>query len=223
MGAFSQLSAYFTEGIVAVARKLRYSEENLLILQNKERELQCRFPETYENLLSCEHNKDYRTPMEYGQDLVASWVFEDYTMQALLNAGLDIEKAGADKNRIILPHAKISTHSDYFVTWCDEKVLLELMSDYTGFWSRESRMHLRNDKYLALKEHNSLFLGIDTQGKKFLFLDFTEPMRAQYIEHHRPYGDKPAYEITLPDGILKPLKMERIIKQIKLAIISRQF
>lgn len=33
------------------------------------------YPDTFSNLNSCGHNRDARTAIEYGQDLVASWLF----------------------------------------------------------------------------------------------------------------------------------------------------
>ena len=221
MGAFEQLSVCFRDGIVAVAQRLGYSEANVLIMEGNEAELRRRFPDVYANLLSCGHNKDARTYMEYAQDLVSSWVFEDFIMSELSNAGLEISKAGADRDREILAHANVSADSDYSVEWQGKEVLLELMSDYTGYWTRTGRMDLRDSKYLKLERNESLFLGISTQDRKFIFLDFSEDIPARYIDSHRPYGGKPAYQIHVNEDMLVPFNIARLVETIKAAIEMR--
>lgn len=221
MGAFAQLSACFRNGLIPTAERLVYSESNLLILEGNELELRRRYPEVYNNLLSCAHNKDNRTYMEYAQDLVASWVFEDFIMDELEGAGLEITKAGADKNRTILAHASVSADSDYSVEWEGKSVLMELMSDYTGYWARTGCMDLRDSKYLKLERNRSLFLGISTQDRTFIFMDFNDDIPARYINSHRPYGGKPAYQIRVNEDMLVPFNIERLVETIKSAISIR--
>ncbi len=218
MGAFTQLSACFRGGLMPTAERLGYSESNLLILEGNELELRQKYPNVYNNLLSCSHNKDHRTYMEYAQDLVASWVFEDFIMNELESAGLEIEKAGADKNRTILAHANVSADSDYSVQWEGKSVLLELMSDYTGYWARTGCIDLRDSKYLKLERNRSLFLGISTQDRKFIFLDFNYDIPARYISSHRPYGGKPAFQIRMNNEMLVPFNIEKLVEIIKQAI-----
>lgn len=218
MGAFTQLSACFRGGLIPTAERLGYSESNLLILEGDEHELRQKYPNVYSALLSCVHNKDSRTYLEYAQDLVASWVFEDYIMDKLSTAGLEIEKAGADKNRTILAHANVSADSDYSVQWEGKSVLLELMSDYTGYWARTGCIDLRDSKYLKLERNRSLFLGISTQDRKFIFLDFNYDIPARYISSHRPYGGKPAFQIRMNNEMLVPFNIEKLVEIIKQAI-----
>lgn len=68
------------------AKDLNYSESNTLILAGDEQTLKTKYPVVYANLLSYGHNKDGRTYMEYAQDLVASWIFEDDLMAQLTGA-----------------------------------------------------------------------------------------------------------------------------------------
>lgn len=221
MGAFNQLSAYYPEGLVNKANELNYSNANLLILVGDEQGLKCFYPEIYDNLLSCRHNKDGRSFMEYAQDLVASWIFEDDIMSQLKAGGLIIECAGTDKKREILAHKNVSAGSDYLVCWEGKRILLELMSDYTGYWTRYGQMDLRDDKYTKLKMSSSLFLGVSTKDQKFIFLDFSADTKATYIPSHRPYGYKPAYQIKFDKSNLLPFNFGRLVELIKNTIQSR--
>ena len=103
MSAYSEYSKMFREGIVAKARELNYSAENLCILEGNITLLREQFPNTYSNLMSCLHNRDSRQPMDYAKDLVASWIFEDTIVQKLSEYGIATTLAGADSNRELLP------------------------------------------------------------------------------------------------------------------------
>ena len=103
--------------LVPIAKSLNYPESSITVLQGNLVGLKAKFPQIHSNLLSCRHNKDKRTPLEYGKDLVASWFFEDYLMEELTNAGLSIAASGADKDREILPNLIVLSSSDCEVTY----------------------------------------------------------------------------------------------------------
>ena len=218
MAAFNQLNAYYKQGIVQKAKELNYSDANVLILLGDEEALKSKYPDVYANLLTCKHNKDSRTYIKYAQDLVASWVFEDDLMSQLAAGGLIIQGAGADKERKILSRAKVSAGSDFLVSWQGKQVLLELMSDYSGYWKRNGYLDLRDSKYNKLKNSSSLFLGISTQDQKFLFLDFSTDIDATFVEHHPPYGFKPAYQVHFDRENLLPFDVKRLVEVIKSAM-----
>ena len=88
MGAFTGAQTFFNCPLVEVARRLGYSQDNVLILQGDLQALQNSFPETYRNIMSCRHHRDNRTPLEYAQDLVASWLVEDSFLEILNSNGL---------------------------------------------------------------------------------------------------------------------------------------
>ena len=83
MGAFVGAQNFFSKSLVEVARGLDYIQDNLLILEGDIQALQNLFPETYRNIMSCQHHRDNRTPLEYAQDLVASWLVEDSFLDIL--------------------------------------------------------------------------------------------------------------------------------------------
>ena len=204
MGAYKYMSSLHPD-LVDKAKQYGYSESSICILKGDEAKLKAEFPETYKNLNSCKHNRDSRTAMEYGQDLVASWLFEDYLMESLHEAGIAIIGAGADKNREVLPNTKVSASSDCVVSYEGKERLLELMSDYTGYWAKYGKMELRDAKFTKMKSSKSLFLGVSTVDNKYILLDMGGEFDVKFIESYFLYGGKPAYSVKLPKQSMKDL------------------
>jgi len=214
MGAFSELSNNFFKNIIEKAKELNYSESNILILQGNLNELKDKFPDVYSNLISCTHNRDKRTPLEYGQDLVASWLFEDCLVDSLKKQGFEISLSGADSGREILATSKVSSNSDTTVTYMGKSLQMEIMSDYTGYWARTNKIDLRDEKYTKLKRTSSLFLGVSTKDTTYVMIDFSQNVNHQYIDSHRPYGGKPCYSISITASQLKKFTIGNIINDI---------
>ena len=220
MGAYAQYSKMFRNGIIAKAEELGYSSANVCILKGDMHALETNYPETYANLISCRHNRDARTPIEYGRDLVASWIFEDTLVQKLAEGGLKPSLAGADRDREVLATAKVSASSDCHISDAGKSRYLEIMSDYTGWWERTGHIDLRDSKYKKLQAENALFLGVCTTSNKFILLDFTTGLGAAYIPAHIPYGGKPAYSIPVKKDTLKPFSMPSLIGELKRLICA---
>ena len=197
-----KLEEFFGESVINLARKLNYSEDNILILESNEAKLKELYPETYSNLLSCKHNRDSRTSMEYAQYLVSSWVFEDYLLQTLNDVGLNIRLSGEDRTRKLLKSSKIKSSSDYFIEYKGKTAFIELANDYTGYWKKNGQCDLRDDKYLHIKSEGeksnySLLLGIDFVNNKFFIIDLNlDNLNVKYSDYFFAYG-KPAYSIML--------------------------
>ena len=213
MGAYQHMLSLYPD-LVDMAIRFGYPESSLCILRGEEAKLRQDFPETYVNLSSCKHNRDHRTAMEYGQDLVSSWLFEDLLMEQLQKAGITIENAGADKNREVLPNSKVSASSDCLVSYNGKERLLELMSDYTGYWSKYGKMELRDSKFSKMKNTNSLFLGVSTKDNKYILLDMSREFEAAFIPSYFLYGGKPAYSVKLPKAAMKELDFNAIVEDI---------
>lgn len=214
MGAFTGVTALLGD-LTSIAVSLGYPDSSICVLKGDIELLKKEFPQTYSNLISCRHNRDHRTPIEYGQDLVASWIYEDYLIEQLSRCGLSIVRAGADKNREILANTKVSSASDCQISFngCSRK--LEIMNDYKGYWSKYGNIDLRDDKFEKLCKENSIFLGTAPQDNKYIIIDFTKPINAEYIPSHFPYGGKPAYKINGIGKSLKDLNYQEIVKDIK--------
>lgn len=215
MGAFTGSQNFFNYTLTDVARRLRYSQDNLLILEGDIQSLQNLFPETYRNIMSCRHHRDNRTSLEYAQDLVASWLVEDSFLDVLNSNGLQATLDGADRNRRILANVKTSASSDFIVSYkgCSRK--LELMNDYTGYWARTGLLDLRDSKYQSLTAEQSLFLAVSTTTREFSLYDFREEIPARFIPSHIPYGGKPAYQIKITNDMMAEATSYNITEAVK--------
>ena len=222
MGAYSQYSRMFRNGIIAKAIELQYSADNICILEGDMRKLEREHRQTYDNLMSCTHNRDNRLPIEYARDLVASWIFEDSLVQKLQEGGLQINLSGADRNRQLLATSRVSASSDCQISYNGVSRHAEIMSDYTGYWERTGRMELRDEKYLELVREKAIFLGICAIGAswKYILIDFAKPVAATYIPSHRPYGGKPAYSLRIERTALMNFMMPPLIEHLKSMISS---
>ena len=215
MGAFVGAEHFFNKPLIEVAKQLHYDEDNLLILQGKEQELKERYPNIYKNILSCRHNADKRTPMEYAQDLVASWLVEDSFFKVLNHGALRVDLGGTDSQRKVLSKSKVKTNSDFFVHYHDKSLKIELMNDYTGFWDKYHKLHLRDDKFVRMKNGGCLLLAVSTVNKNHALFDFNKGFNAKYIPSHRQYGGKPAYELEISSDIMRPATSQNIICSVK--------
>ena len=222
MGAYSQYSRMFKNGIISKAIELHYSADNICILEGDIGKLEREHRQTYDNLMSCRHNRDNRLPIEYARDLVASWIFEDTLVQQLQEGGLQINLSGADRNRKLLATSKVSASSDCQISFNGLSRHTEIMSDYTGWWERTGHMELRDDKYLKLEREKAIFLGVCATAAswKYILLDFAKPVSASYIASHRPYGGKPAYSIRIERAALTNFTMPPLIERLKSMISS---
>ena len=220
MSAFSGVTLYFNKNgksLPEAAKQFHYSQANVLILEGKENELKTQFPQIYSNLRSCGHHADRRTPLEYGRDLVASWLFEDDFLAAI-NTSPNVRVAldGADRNREILPNIRTSAGSDYKIilpSGVERK--LELMCDYSGFWTKTGRLHLRDAKYENMVRSNSLFVAVSVTTAEFTLYDFSREVPSVFIRSHRPFGGKPAHEISIRARDMKPYTPENLISEIE--------
>lgn len=217
MGAYNGLSELWGDKLIEYAVKLGYHESNLLILEGNSNSLKSKYPEIYRNLLSCAHHADKRTFIQYGQDLVSSWVFEDLFLRLMNCDGFAIKRAGADQERMILPSHDTSASSDYIISNSSGKtLLLELVNDYTGFWHRTETLHLRDNKYLQLKDNKAILVAVSISGgdSSYALFDFSKQINARYISSHRPYGYKPAYEIYASREMYSKLSSKEIRERI---------
>ncbi len=216
------LEKFFDKDVISVAKQMGYDEDNILILENKEEELKQRYPEIYNNLISCRHNRDFRTPMQYAQDLVCSWLYEDYLLSELTKKGLNIKLSGEDRNRKILKSAKVSSNSDYMVELNNKKAFIELANDYTGYWKNKQQCDLRDDKFLHIKNGTenadySFLLGVDFKNVEFFLIDVNKSDNITYSKYHYAYH-KPVYSINLTNTVFQKFTVDNIYSAIKDAL-----
>lgn len=210
---YDELSNFFPISLVELAKKLDYDKDNLLVLESDEKNLETMYPKTYENILSCIHNRDIRTPMQYARDLVASWLFEDYLVYKFNELGYSLLLKGKDSTRKILSNLNVGAESDALFTYSGKEVNIEIINDYTGFWFKNKKMHLRDAKFIKLRNEKSILLAISIKDRSFIVMPITENTGYKYINSHFPYGGKPAYEIKISNKFLD-FNVKEIIKNI---------
>jgi len=215
--AFDGLNQYFERGVLEQAKRYNYSEPNILILKNNlayDFELKWKYPQICENIFSCSKQSDKREPLDFARDIVAGWVFEDYIMQMMRSEVFAVKLGGADKEREILPANKVTYRSDFVLKYQKKSYKLELMTNYTGYWSNCGRFHLRCDKYKDLVEEKCFLLGVCIVSNRFLLIDFDEAPKSKRIEHL--VWKKPAQEIEICDSVLfYNLTSEEIVGQLQ--------
>ncbi len=222
---YIMLQNFFNESLIDIAKDMNYSEENIIILEGDESLLKRKYPEIYENLLSCSHNRDFRTPIQYAQDLVCSWLYEDYLLKRLMQNGLEIRLSGEDRNRKLLKSTRVKANSDYLVEYNGKSVFVELANDYTGYWMRTLKCDLRDDKFLQIKNEiknadYSLLLGVDFNNMKFFIVDVVnDENNITYSSYHYAFR-KPAYSIDLRRVRFYDFTIENICNVIKNIIIK---
>ena len=216
---YEMLERFFDETMINIAKKMGYSEENIIILENNEEKLKRDYEDVYNNLKSCRHNRDGRTEMEYAQDLVCSWIFEDYLIYNLKLSGLNVELSGADFERKILQSSSVSSKSDLIIKGSKINIYIEVVNDYRGYWAKNKKVDLRDDKYLHIKSlasgnNKSFLLGIDFCNKKFFLFDINNNQDVKYEPFHYAYR-KPAYSIDLKNIEYHDFSFEKICIEIK--------
>ncbi|MCT7561970.1 hypothetical protein [Aliarcobacter butzleri] len=216
---YQALEKLYKIPLVDMATKLNYHKSNIYILKDKFDLLKKDFPEIYNDLLTCIHQKDNRTYQEYAKDLISSWIFEDTLLKYLSNSKLEVVLSGSDKNRIILKNAKVETTADYLIKKQNKQRYIELINSYTPYWANTKRIELRDNKYLKMKEKNVLLLCIDIYSNIFYIINIAILENIRFIEYHKAYG-KPAYSIDIKDLIPYELSLLNLIKQIEIAMDS---
>lgn len=209
---FKEIQKLFKSRLQDIAKDLDYPEDTICVLSGEEQRLASEYPDTYQSITTV-HHRDARTSFQYAMDLAASWIMEDYIINQLKIKGLSIERAGEDKERKMLSSKKISSNSDCKVLLNGQEIPLELVNDYKGYWAKNKKIDLRDDKYLNMVKKKSLLLGISTKDQKYILLNFAKDIKAKHIENHYAYH-KPAYSIPITPDMLKDLDFSAIAEVI---------
>lgn len=201
-GAFEYLNSCFPQGMTKVAHSLGYPEETVNILNsaiNTDDELADMYPDIYARLITCEHQCDTRSILAYSREIIAAWVAEDTILNKLKAAGMDAYLSGTDAERELLRNTGVKASADMTVRIGDHKQKVELVCDYTGFWTKKRKIHLRDHKLYQLARSDADILCIDMRNKQFYLFsarDVEGSMAVTHLSKH-PVWAKPAEEISL--------------------------
>jgi len=143
---------------------------------------------------SLRYLRDSRTAEEYACDLILGWAIEDAVV-LVLSSYTRIVRCSADRERVFLQ--RTNTKPDLIVQTADnEYTPIEIVVDFTGYWLREGRLHIRHEKYEEMKKSRCLIIGFDLLNKKFFIFEAGWPPE-KVIDSHTPYGGKKVYCIDL--------------------------
>lgn len=198
---YNSISRFLNSDLIRLATEYGYSQDNIYILQGNEAALRTEYPETYRNLQTCNHQRDTRNIMDYGKDVVSSWILEDYLSKTLSNDNFTVTLTGADRERRILPNTEVGSQNDYIIQFSDNRppVSMELVNDHGTFWAGKKKMHLRDDKYRHILNNQSYVFALALPAKIFAIFHINEITSVKHIASHRAYGGKPAKELDILD------------------------
>jgi len=201
--------------ILDLAQEMKYPEDLIFILIKDEKSLETKYPITFSNLVSCNHQKDSRGYLDYGRDLITSWLLEDYFLNELKKLGLAIELSGNDKERKILKNTKTSANSDFEIEINDKKLKMELVFDFTDYCLKNNKIDLRDNKIEKLIESNSFLLGYIVNSSKFFLINLSslDSNKITEIKFH-PIYKKPATSIKLYKEDFKDFSFIEILKEL---------
>lgn len=213
-----KLERFFKMSIVDIIKQYKLPTYILYIIDGNEKELKTKYPNIHKNILSCAHATDQRTPLQYARDVALAWIFETYVMQNLRMAGLELERNGGDKNYNFLQGTDISSDSDFKV----RGRRLELICNYTDYWTRYNYIDLRESKAKHLYQYNSLVLGITLDQPYCLLINFAKYLPNEYIPEYPPFGGKSAHKILITDDMKVGVNFNEIADKINYIITHQE-
>lgn len=206
-----KLEEFFGASILEIIEKYHLPHYMYYIMKGEEEFLKKHYGNIYKSIKSCAHASDSRSLIQYAKDIVMAWVFETYVMKNLQNHGLDIVRNGGDKDYQFLHGTEISSESDFMVGM----QRIELICNYTDYWSKHGCIDLRESKAKHLYQSESLVLGITLQQEYCLIIDFSKYLPNEYIENYPPFGGKSAHRIMITTDMKVPVNFTLIVQKIK--------
>jgi hypothetical protein len=165
-GMYCALRKEFSQQqIIAVMKQFGYSDENFAIMSGDLNYLQQYSPDLFNELAFRTRGRtDTRNKLQYYQDLVAGWIYEDIVRAVIekQDKDLKIELNGADSAREVKVR-KVTNDADYKVIYKGKELLLELVMSHTGSAERDG-LNFRNNKRSHLVEQGAKVLVIETHA-----------------------------------------------------------
>lgn len=140
-------------------------------------------------------NKDSRSTLEFGKELMTSWLWEE---AVAIKLGLHTNPDACDSGRELL-RSGINSQPDMLTT--DGKAV-EIVVDHTGFITKSGHLDLRGKKLQALIKANAMIVVAFPDGTTIML----DPSKCK-VEHlpMHPVWNKPASRITIWDAKAKDL------------------
>ena len=215
MGAYTGLSKYFGNGIINKANELGYGEFLMSILKGDKEILEQKYNSLWNTLKICTYYTENKDPIEFGRDMVATWMLEDCVLGALKKSGVDISY-GKD----YLTRKRFTTNADkldntIIINTPTKTISLFIRCDYTGAWTREGTLVLRESQYKRIKDKKMILMGLSTIDNKLILLNHTSLSNVTHIESYEPYYGKPVYSLNIPESSITTFSIPNMINEIK--------
>ena len=215
MGAYEGLSKYFANGVLHKAHELGYGEFLISILKGDEEILEQKYNSVWNELKKCKYHIEDKTPIDFGRDMISTWMFEDCVIGTLKKSGLDITYGKDYVNRKKFTTRPDTLNNSVFINTPTQTFSLIIRSDYTGAWTKTGTLVLRESQYKKLKNKNMILLGLSTIDDKLIILNHTSLSKIRHIESYEPYNNKSVYEIDIPESSICEFNKTNIVKEIK--------
>lgn len=144
-------------------------------------------------LKECDHCSDSRSKVEYGCELIRSWLIEDLLAEKIAMNGFPTTLCGKDSERVFL--ANPNSDADLSIKTSNGTFHVEIITDYGGFWQSKNLVDFRDTKLQTLQDYdNVLILGYDIENNDIVVFDPRE-IDSKYMTSH-PAWNKPAYRVS---------------------------
>ena len=215
MGAYEGLSKYFANGVINKANELGYGEFLMSILKGDVETLEQKYNSVWNELKKCEYHIENKTSIEFGRDMISTWILEDCIIGTLKNSGLNITYGKDYITRKKFTNRPDTIDNSVTVNTSENIFNLIIRCDYTGAWSKTGTLILRESQYKKIKDKKMVLLGLSTIDNKLILLNHTSLSDVKYIESYTPYYGKPVYEINIPNSSIHTFTIPTMIKEIK--------
>lgn len=138
-----------TQGLAKQAISLRLSDINF---------------DKLDKICNMSFNKDSRTSVEYGIDLIYGWLAEDMVAQFLTKNGFGVKRTGVDSERKFLKSSQIKSDLDISVLHQGVWKQFDIYFDSNGYWYKYNKIDIRESKWKELQRSNAGMLCVSNYG-----------------------------------------------------------
>lgn len=117
-----------------------------------------------DELCDIKYNRDSRTPVEYGVDLIFGWLAEDLMFEYLMNNRFKVRRTGVDRDREFLMSKQIKTDLDLEITTSHGTRSFDVYYDAQNYWQKNDKMDVRESKWKELGKENASIICISNAG-----------------------------------------------------------
>lgn len=183
--------------------KLNYDEDIIqVLLMTDEREI-TENRGLYSKLLTLTHNRDNRSILQFAQEIIGSWICEDFIKRILEKFNnVKLIHNGSDANRTFQYANRVSSNSDFIIEFPNGvKRNLELQISLTDYYDRVPEVFIRDNKLQKMINNEALFLVVDLHSEYMYLWDFNTNnyMYRESPASEHPWLNKDGYQLYLGD------------------------